>query len=58
MFKVNLDASGSFSTENNDWLEYRWDLNGDHFGWETDWSSNPVVTVQFPYANNGYIGLG
>ena len=25
-FKVTLDASGSFSTEEGDWLEYRWDL--------------------------------
>lgn len=57
MFKVNLDASGSFSTEEGDWLEYRWDLNGDHLGWETDWSNSPVVTVQFPYDNSGYIGL-
>lgn len=57
MFMVNLDASGSFSTEESDRLEYRWDLNGDHLEWETDWTSNPVVTVQFPYEHNGYIGL-
>lgn len=56
-FKVSLDASGSFSTEDGDWLEYRWDLNGDHQAWETDWSSNPVVTFQFPYERIGYIGL-
>lgn len=57
MFKLKLDASGSFSTVEGDYLEYRWDLNGDHMDWETDWSSNPVITVQFPYENNGYIGL-
>lgn len=57
MFKINLDASGSFSSKDDDWLEYRWDINGDHLGWEADWSSNPVVTVQFPYEYNGYIGL-
>jgi len=56
-FKVTLDASGSFSTEEGDWLEYRWDLNGDHLAWETDWSNNPVITLQFPYEHNGYIGL-
>lgn len=57
MFKINLDASGSFSTEDDDRLEYRWDINGDHLAWETDWSNNPVITTQFPYEYNGYIGL-
>ncbi|HPA69114.1 MAG: hypothetical protein ACOXZQ_00790 [Bacteroidales bacterium] len=56
-FKVNLDASGSFPTEDVDWLEYRWDINGDHLGWETDWSGNPIVTIEFPFAISGYIGL-
>ena len=57
MFKVNLDASESFSTLKGDYLEYRWDLNGDHLEWETYWLSNPVVTIQFPYEKNGHIGL-
>ncbi|MEZ5070230.1 MAG: hypothetical protein R2751_04480 [Bacteroidales bacterium] len=38
-------------------LQYRWDLNGDHLGWETDWSDQPVLVVPFPFAYNGYIGL-
>ncbi|MDD3736913.1 MAG: hypothetical protein PHO11_07045 [Bacteroidales bacterium] len=57
MFKISLDASGSFSTEKNDWLEYRWDINGDHLEWETGWLGTPVVTVQFPFETSGYIGL-
>ena len=57
MFKVNLDASESFSTLRGDYLEYRWDLNGDHLEWETYWINNPVLTVQFPFISSGYIGL-
>ncbi|MDF1560605.1 MAG: hypothetical protein P1P83_10420 [Bacteroidales bacterium] len=57
MFKVNLDASGSFSTEEGDRLEYRWDINGDHREWETGWLGTPVVTAQVPFESSGYIGL-
>ncbi len=57
LFKVNLDASGSFADKDGGTLEYRWDLNGDHLEWETGWLSDPVLTVQFPYRYNGYIGL-
>jgi len=57
LFKVNLDASGSFADKDGGSLEYRWDLNGDHLLWETNWLSTPVLTVQFPFRSNGYIGL-
>lgn len=57
LFKVNLDASGSFADRDGGNLQYRWDLNGDHLLWETDWLSTPVLTVQFPFRSNGYIGL-
>lgn len=57
LFKVNLDASGSFPTEEGDWLEYRWDINGDHLEWETGWLGTSVVTAQFPFESGGYIGL-
>lgn len=57
LFKVNLDASRSFADKDGGNLEYRWDLNGDHLAWETGWLSTPVLTVQFPYSNSGYIGL-
>jgi len=57
MFKINLDASESFPAKKTDWLEYRWDINGDHLEWETEWLGNPVVTVQFPFVYTGYVGL-
>lgn len=57
LFKVTLDASGSFAGKDGGNLEYRWDLNGDHLAWETGWLSTPLLTVQFPYIYNGYIGL-
>lgn len=57
MFKVTLDASESFSTADGDYLEYRWDINGDHLTWETGWLSNPVLTIQFSFESSGYIGL-
>jgi len=57
MFKVNLDASASFSLEDDDFLEYRWDINGDHLEWETGWQSSPYLTVLFPFTSSGYIGL-
>jgi len=57
MFKGNLDASASFSLEDDDFLEYRWDLNGDHLDWESEWLSSPRITFQFPFSSSGFIGL-
>lgn len=57
LFKVKLDASGSFSEIKNDVLQYRWDLNGDHLEWETDWLGSSVLIAPFYFDYEGYIGL-
>ncbi len=56
-FKIILDASGSFSETENDVLQYRWDLNGDHVEWETDWSYSPTLTTVYAPRYESIIGL-
>jgi uncharacterized protein (TIGR02145 family) len=57
LYKFTLDASASFSGEENDYLQYRWDLNGDHLEWETGWMNSPVLTLPYPFSGDGIIGL-
>lgn len=57
LFKLKLDASGSFSEIRNDVLQYRWDLNGDHQEWETDWLGSSILVTPYLFDYNGYIGL-
>ncbi len=56
-FKFTLDASASFAEDNPGQLEFRWDLNGDHVEWETDWIPHPTVTAVYPFPGEGIIGL-
>lgn len=57
LFKLEMDASGSFSEIKNDVLQYRWDLNGDHLEWETDWLGSSVLVAPYLFDDVGYIGL-
>jgi uncharacterized protein (TIGR02145 family) len=58
-YKFILDASASVSRNPlNDQLLYRWDTNGDHAGWETDWLSSPTIAVVLPGVSwSCFIGL-
>lgn len=58
-YKIMLDASASISQEfSNDKLQYRWDLNGDHKEWETDWINSAFYTVLLPgIGSSRFMGL-
>jgi hypothetical protein len=51
--KFNLDATESIPQsriywDSPDWLQYRWDLNGDHIWGDTPWSYSPIFTALIP----------